>query len=52
MTNEPLQSNPRSYCNANAHCVNQDGWTSSTTYVCACNNGYENWRANQGKTTS
>ena len=36
------------YCSSNAQCVNQPGWTSSSTYVCECKNGYENWRKNYG----
>ena len=37
-----------SYCSSNARCVNQEGWTSSSTYVCECKNGYELWRKYYG----
>ena len=36
------------YCSSNSRCVDQPGWTSTNSYVCACNSGYENWRQNQG----
>ena len=43
-------SNPlsNSYCGANAHCANQVGWTSNTTFTCRCNQGFYNWNVNSG----
>ena len=37
-----------SYCNSNAYCVNQEGWTAHTTYKCECHTGYEAWAAHSG----
>ena len=37
------------YCGANAHCVNQVGWTSNTSFSCSCNSGFHNWAVYTGK---
>ena len=37
------------YCGSNSYCVNQIGWTAHTTYTCACNQGFNNWRQHHGK---
>ena len=44
-----LLMNPRQLCNVQSLQF-QVGWTSSTTYVCACNSGYTHltWEAYKG----
>ena len=37
------------YCGTNAHCVNQVGWTSNTSFSCSCNSGFHNWAVYSGR---